>query len=266
MFIDDRSVQRFLQSKGLYAGAIDGAFGQASIAASRALLTSLGSAATTYAPAWPEARVRIAVEQAIFESIGQDLGIIDGVPGPRTQIARERWQDHVTFVQPSPEPTAGVAKATIWPRQSECATFYGQPGHTPNVRLASPYPLYLDWQLSQKVDSFLIHEKCHDAALRAMNAVLAHYGPDQIHALGLDQFGGALNVRKMRNGSAWSMHAYGCAIDWDADRNQLRENHTTARFARPEYAAFLDAWEAEGAISLGRARDFDWMHVQFARL
>lgn len=264
--IDDRSIQRFLQSKGFYSGAIDGAFGPASHQAARAFLTSLRSASTSYGPAWPDARVRVGVEQAMFESIGQDLGVIDGVAGPRTQIARERWQDHVTFVAPSADPSAGVHKATEWPRQSECIAFYGQPGHTANVRLVSPYPLYLDWALTQRVDSFLIHENCHDAALRAMGAILAHYGPEQIHALGLDQFGGALNVRRMRNGSAWSMHAFGCAIDWDADRNQLRENHRTARFARPEYAAFLDAWEAEGAISLGRARDFDWMHVQFARL
>jgi hypothetical protein len=36
--------------------------------------------------------------------------------------------------------------------------------------------------------------------------------------------------------------------------------------AQPEYAPFLDLWEAEGFVSLGRARNFDWMHVQAARL
>ena len=33
-----------------------------------------------------------------------------------------------------------------------------------------------------------------------------------------------------------------------------------------EYAAFWQFVEAEGAVSLGRARDYDWMHFQFATL
>jgi hypothetical protein len=263
MFIDDRSVQRALQTAGLYRGEIDGKFGSGSKAAARQWVADR---ARGYAPSWPDERVRLAAEQAMFLDLGFYSSTIDGIPGPATQVAREKWQDHITFDRESPNPSAGVAKATAWPRQRDCVAFYGQPGHTRNVRLASPYPLFLDWQLSAKVDSFLIHEKCHDSALRAMTAILAHYGPQAIHELGIDQFGGCLNVRKMRNGSAWSMHAFGCAIDFDADRNALRENHRTARFARPEYAPFLDAWEAEGWLSLGRARDMDWMHVQAAQL
>lgn len=263
MFIDDRSVQRALQAAGFYKGAIDGDFGGASKTAARQLAAQR---AKGYEAGWPDARVRLAVEQAMCADLGFYTSSIDGITGAATQVARERWQDHITFDRPSPNPTAGVVKATIWPRQREMAAFYGEPGKTRNVRLASPYPLYLDWNLSARVDSFLIHEKCHDSALRAMNAVLGHYGPERIHELGLDQFGGCLNVRKMRNGSSWSVHAFAAAIDWDADRNALRENHRTARFAKPEYSAFLDAWEAEGWISLGRARDMDWMHVQAARL
>jgi hypothetical protein len=99
-----------------------------------------------------------------------------------------------------------------------------------------------------------------------MTKILKIYGHDALVRLGLDQFGGCLNVRKMRNGSAWSTHAWGIAIDWDADRNQLRWGKDRALMAQPEYAPFLDAWEAEGWLSLGRARNFDWMHVQAARL
>ena len=41
----------------------------------------------------------------------------------------------------------------------------------------------------------------------------------------------------------------------------------TARdFAQAELAPNAGRWEEEGWISLGRARDFDWMHVQAARL
>ena len=35
---------------------------------------------------------------------------------------------------------------------------------------------------------------------------------------------------------------------------------------KADYDKWWEFWEEEGAVSLGRARDFDWMHVQFARL
>jgi hypothetical protein len=96
--------------------------------------------------------------------------------------------------------------------------------------------------------------------------VLQHYGPDKVRQLGLDLFGGCLNVRKMRGGSAWSMHSWGIAFDFDPDRNQLKWGRDRAVFARPEYQKWWELWEEEGAVSLGRARNFDWMHVQFASL
>lgn len=261
MMIDDRSVQRFLQAKGFYAGSIDGDFGPKSQEASRKLLASMGSAETSYVPAWRDDRVRVAIEQAMFESIGQDLGKIDGIAGVRTQIALERWQDHITFAAPSP----GHIDAPMWPLQRDIEKFYGKPGEN-QAMLVSPYPLYLDWDVRTSVARFSIHEKCHDAALRVMERVLSHYGPVEIHRLGLDQFGGCLNVRKMRNGSQMSTHSWGIAIDWDADRNPLRATSKTALMATPPYSKFLDLWEEEGFVSLGRARNYDWMHVQAARL
>ncbi len=81
-----------------------------------------------------------------------------------------------------------------------------------------------------------------------------------------DQFGGSLNVRRIRGGKSWSMHSWGIAIDFDPANNQLRWGRDRARFAKPEYEAFWAAWEEEGWVSLGRTRNFDWMHVQAARL
>lgn len=260
--IDDRSVQRALAAAGLYHGAIDGDFGKNSIAAARVLASRR---AASYATTWPDARVRLAVEQAMMADLGFYLTTIDGITGPATQAALEKWQDHITFDRESPAPGAAVEKSHIWPRQAEVERFFGKPGEH-QVRLESPYPLYLDWALSTKLTGFQCHEKIVIPAQRVMERVLDAYGLDEIHKLGLDQFGGCLNVRRMRNGSAWSMHAWGIAIDWDADRNALRETARTARMARPEYARFLDLWEEEGFLSLGRARNFDWMHVQAARL
>lgn len=260
--IDDRSVQRALAAAKLYAGAIDGIIGAKTLAAERQFAHDHAPA---YSTGWPVSRVRVAVEQAIMAGVGCYKLSIDGLAGPGTQVALECWQDYLTFKRP-PLPANDVAyQPQVWPRQAGVEAFYGKVGEN-QTSLESPYPLYLDWALSQKVGKFSIHEKVHDAALRVMNRVLSAYGDAEIHRLGLDQFGGCLNVRKMRNGQAWSMHAWGIAIDWDADRNPLRATSATALMATAPYAKFLDLWGEEGFISLGRMRNFDWMHVQAARL
>ena len=134
------------------------------------------------------------------------------------------------------------------------------------TRLVFPYPMRLAWETSTVVKSASCHEKVHDAAERVLKRVLSEYGLDRIKELRLDLFGGCLNPRLKRGGTSPSMHAWGIAFDFDPDRNALKMNHTRAAFAKPEYKKWFDLWEEEGAISLGRARDFDWMHVQFARL
>jgi hypothetical protein len=256
MLIDDFSVQRALAAKGLYKGVIDGKFGTQSVAA----LNAAG-----YSTAWPLERKRIAFEQRMLADLGFYKSAVDGIAGPATQAAVEKWQDYLTFKR-KPLPAKEVAyQPAQFPRQADVRKFYGEPGENQTM-LVSPYPLYLDWSLSTKVGKFSIHEKCHDAALWAMNAVLSEYGEAEIHRLGLDQFGGCLNVRKMRNGRTLSMHSWGIAIDWDADRNPLRATSRTALMATAPYAKFLDLWEEAGFISLGRLRTFDWMHVQAARL
>lgn len=262
-YIDDKSVQRGLQAATFYHGKIDGDFGKASLAAGRALLASI-IPASSYKTTWPDARVRAALDQWMMTTIGISVGVIDGIAGARTQVGAEKWQDHVAFVG-HPFPPAAPAGSTLWPLQRDVQKFYGEPGKN-QARLESPYPLYLDWALGTKVSGFSIHEKIHDAALRVMKRVLEYYGEEEIHKLGLDQFGGCLNVRPMRNGTTLSMHSWGIAIDWDADRNPLRATSKTAMMATQPYARFLDLWEAEGFVSLGRERNYDWMHVQAARL
>jgi hypothetical protein len=106
----------------------------------------------------------------------------------------------------------------------------------------------------------------HDAFLRVFRNILAEYGEARIAELRLNLFGGCFNVRKMKGGNAMSMHSWGIAIDLDPERNALRMNRTQATFARPEYEPFWRIVEAEGLVSLGRVREFDWMHFQAARL
>ena len=99
-----------------------------------------------------------------------------------------------------------------------------------------------------------------------LTKVLELYGIEEIQRLGLDVWSGCVNVRKMRGGTEWSMHSWGIAVDYDDTNNQLKWGRDKARFARPEYDKWWQCWEKEGWESLGRKKNYDWMHVQAAKI
>lgn len=155
-----------------------------------------------------------------------------------------------------------------WPTQGQVRTVFGEPGGPActagMVELA--YPMRVAWDTKTAIRRFRCHTLVEKPLERIFAATLAHYGQAEITRLGLDLFGGCYNFRPMRGGKAWSMHSWGIAVDLDPARNQLRWGRDRAVFARPEYEPFWRIVEGEGAVSLGRARDMDWMHLQFARL
>jgi lysozyme family protein len=251
---------------------VDGIYGPLSQAAIRAFLVQQN---VPGAAEWRGEHLLIAGVQALCRLDNIDAGPIDGLLGPQTRYALdvyagrrnnnpepETWRD---AFEDRPHPTQLPKTSKNWPRQADVPSFYGERGIN-QVMLKFPYAMRLAWDLDQVVHSTYCHEKIHDAALRALRRALEHYGEARIRELRLDRFGGCLNVRKMRGGSRWSMHSWGIAFDFDSDRNQCGWHHDRAAFARPEYKAWFDLWEDEGAVSLGRARDYDWMHIQFARL
>jgi hypothetical protein len=150
----------------------------------------------------------------------------------------------------------------MFPTQAECRRFYGAPG-TNHMMLDLPYEMTYD---GKPVKRITINKKCADSAFRALTQIAKEYNAADRKKLGLSIFAGCFNNRVMRGGTQLSMHAYACAIDFDPGRNQLKWGRDKARLAQPDCEAFWKAWEAEGWLSLGRARNFDWMHVQAARL
>ncbi len=154
---------------------------------------------------------------------------------------------------------------SVFPLQKDVPEFYGRVGLNQD-KVDLPYKMKLAWDTSITIKRFSCHEKVVTPMQAIFKDVLDHYGLEEIQRLGLDLFGGCLNVRKMRGGSSYSMHAWGIAVDLDPIRNQLRWNSDKAEFARKEYIPFWEIVEKHGATSLGIERDFDWMHFQFARL
>jgi len=130
------------------------------------------------------------------------------------------------------------------------------------VKIDLPYPMRLAWDTDTTVKVMMCHKLVADKFKAVFNDLLIYYGYDKIKELGIDLFGGCFNYRKMRGGSAWSMHSWGIAIDLDPARNQLKETSKTARFARPEYKPMIDIFYKNGFIGLGVEKNFDWMHFE----
>ncbi|QRM55163.1 peptidoglycan-binding protein [Sinorhizobium sp. BG8] len=166
-------------------------------------------------------------------------------------------------VQPATE--AHQPSGTVWPRQADCMSFYGPVGQR-QTTIDIPFDMYLAWDKGTRVRKMTLHEKVAISAGIALNKIAGIYSAAERKSLGIDLFGGSLNVRRMRGGSSYSMHSWGIAIDFDPERNQLNWGRDKARLAQPDAVPFWVAWESEGWLSLGRAKNFDWMHVQAARL
>jgi len=142
---------------------------------------------------------------------------------------------------------------------------YGTPNKTGDgyiVTINLPYPMFLNWDTSTYVRKMRCHKLVASNFLAVFNDLLQHYGFEEIERLQINDFGGCFNYRLMRGGTKLSTHSWGVAIDLDPDRNLLRENHTTARFARPEYKPMIDIFYRHGFESLGVEKDYDWMHFQ----
>lgn len=169
---------------------------------------------------------------------------------------------------PQDAPAPVSATLTAWPRQDAVAAFYGPAGGADCTagRCVLPFAFPLAWDDSQKVTQFSCHAKVATPLTAIFAQAAAHYGEVEFRRLRLDRFGGCYNYRPMRGGTALSMHSWGIAVDLDPVNNQLRWGKDRASFARPEYAPFWAIVEASGATSLGRAKNYDWMHFQFAGL
>lgn len=258
MLIDNKSLQQFLASKNYYMAPIDGKFGTLTHIAVKNALRSIKGASK-----WSFARQRIAVEQMAMQSIGADIKHIDGIVGPETLHALEVWQNHVRGVA-APNTTTDMLNTYRWPTQSQVPEFYGPMGEN-QVLYIPPYQFYL-YDSRTKVNHISVHKKVEASLDRVLRRVYEEYGAEEIHKLHLDRFFGSLNIRRMRGGNRASMHSWGIALDFDANRNALRSTSKTAAFAKPAYDKWWKAWEDEGWVSLGRERNYDWMHVQAARL
>lgn len=234
-------LQSRLTAHGFPVGPIDGVIGPTTTKAIRAFEAAKGMPVDGKADDKVVAALRLPAS-AVSDALKATLPDRDATP---------------VDVRPSPR--------SIWPRQSEVPAFFGKVGET-QTSIEIPFDMFLAWDKSARVRKMTLHRKVAASALHVLEQTAVDYSASERTALGLHLFGGSLNVRRMRGGSAYSMHSWGIAIDFDPERNQLSWKRPRARLSHPDADLFWRRWEAEGWVSLGRVRDFDWMHVQAARL
>lgn len=258
-----RFIQQQLNARGLNAVADDGVFGQKTLGALGQVDGIPGE--------WSKKRKAVAFIQLLAEENNIETGVIDGYWGPQTEFAFDSLYQLIQdgrkpgLWRPEDLPNLNPSRWPSQSPQSEIIKFYGEPGQN-QARINLPYPNKLAWKTATAINSFSCHEKVHDSLGRVLSRVLDHYGSDEIKRLHLDLWGGCLNVRTMRGGSKPSTHSWGIAIDYDPTRNRLKWGRDRAHLARPEYEMWWRLWEEEGWLSIGRQRNFDWMHVQAAKL
>ena len=257
-----RFVQAQLNARGLDAGPEDGILGPRTLAA----LNKVQGILTD----WSKTRKAVGFIQLLATENEIETGEIDGYWGPQTsfafetllQVLIERREPEIWRPEDLPD-----ENPHHWPGQTpeeNLFQFYGEVGQN-QTTIELPYPHRLAWKKTTVVHRFQCHERVHDSLHRVLSGVLDHYGLEDIRRLRLNIWGGCLNVRRIRGGSRHSIHSWGAAVDYDPDRNQLKWGRDRAAFAKPEYDMWWRLWQEEGWVSLGRLRNFDWMHVQAAK-
>ncbi|WKL57223.1 M15 family metallopeptidase [Asticcacaulis sp. ZE23SCel15] len=164
----------------------------------------------------------------------------------------------------------------VWPLQSQCKAFYGDPtsvirgAPAPNaewermhlVKVFIPWSAHASWDKDLRIRTLRVHSKCAASLERVLNAIWEAVGRDQneIDRIGMSSVGGGHNWRLMRGGNALSTHSYGCAVDFDPERNGLGDN--SPAMDKRVIKAFTD----EGWVWGGQWKRPDGMHFQAARV
>lgn len=194
-----------------------------------------------------------------IKAVQKKLGVtVDGIAGKNT------WAAIAKALGVS---TTSATSANTLPTQAQVrkgTSIFGKAGVESNlVNIKPPYTLYY---CGTAVKTIRVHKLIADRVEAALKEILAHYGQAKIKELGLDQYSGSYNYRKTSTGSAMSMHAWGIALDFAAEKNTYKMKKPQASLSKPECEMWWKIWEKHGAVSLGRQCNYDWMHLQFAKL
>lgn len=212
-------------------------------------------------------------------ALGLYDGKIDGLIGPKSIEAIKQFQalrghqqtGNLTAAQGRQligqiVPDRQVTPPTIaFPHDDPVSMtgYYGRPGEN-IIQVEVAYRLELAWKPGTFTDHISVNKRCATAFQEMFRRILEMYGYEHIRELHLDQYGGGFNNRPITGGTRPSTHAYGAAIDLDPAHNQLTWDHRKAAFAKPDYVPLMNIVYDLGLTSLGKRKNYDYMHFQAA--
>lgn len=174
----------------------------------------------------------------------------DGFWGP---LSIRACQNHLRRMMPNPNPWP-------FPDQASLREFYGEPGDERNlVTFKPPFPMFY----SGKAVSVI---RCHKRVAESLQCVLSSIrdliprAPHTADAAG--DYYGCFNYRPKRNGTSWSLHAWGAAIDLDADDNTFRDAWPVKADMPLE---IMEAFAREGWKAAGAFWGYDAQHFEATR-
>lgn len=139
-----------------------------------------------------------------------------------------------------------------WPLQADAIRFYGDP-RKPGwfaanvVKVVPPYPITYAGKL---VKTISMHKKCADSFKRVLDSISAAYARAgaqmlaRMQADGVTVYDGTYNPRTIAGSSNMSMHAFCCAIDFDAAHNGFTRDRTAGKIKAN--SIIVQAFKAEG--------------------
>lgn len=177
----------------------------------------------------------------------------DGFWGPKSTEAAKR---HLLALMPKPHP---------FPTQANVSRFYGPHGvkggaSPPTKEIKLPFVVYYEGTAVKKLRP---HVKCADSLLQVFER-LAEVFPTTAarRAAGILTYDGIYSPRRMRGGSAWSMHAWAIAIDLNAGLNG-NSTHWPTRAVMP--IEVMECFARAGWTAAGAFWSRDAMHFQATR-
>jgi len=173
--------------------------------------------------------------------------VVDGFWGPKSQAA---CRAYLRSLMPSPSP---------WPAQDQASlrAFYGEPGDEGNlVMIDFPYEIKYDGAFVKRAR---VHKKCAASLVRVLCAIRHRMEavPDIVPEA--TDYCGVFSFRAKRGGTSWSLHAWGAAIDLDADDNTFRDTWPVVADMPLE---IMEEFAREGWTSAGAFWGYDAMHFQ----
>ena len=191
--------------------------------------------------------LNIKVLQLKLQRAGYYHGTVDGFWGP---VSIKGCQAYLRSLAPA---------NCAWPAADNASVraCYGAPGDEGNlVPITFPFPLFYE---GKKVTRGRCHKRVADSLLRVLTAIGDTRRDREAVMDAVTDYSGVFNFRPMRGGTALSMHAWGIAIDIDADDNG---NHVPWPTHADMPFEIIEAFAREGWTSAAAFWGRDAMHFQ----